>query len=404
MDSYLAKIKETQALLLNQTTLTFKRFLYPKINFESRLIGIIGPRGVGKTTLILQYLKERGEVHDDFLYFTADSVLLEKGSLVELAREAYLKNGIRLLCIDEIHRFPNWNQELKNIYDSFPKLKIIFSGSSSLNLIKGKYDLSRRAISYELPGLSFREFLIYEKGIEHKTISFKELITKHKEISKEIAKTEDVLLFFSNYLKHHYYPFYKEELELPLYYQQINAIIDKTIYEDIASCYKLKTENLLVFKQILAFLASIPPGEINTHKISKHLKKNHETITTFLNILHETKLIRFLGTEKIGHALLKHTKKVFVDNPNILHALCYSHGLEINHGYLRELFVLNQTQNAGLKPIYNEKADVEIAKTVFEIGGKQKKVRKSSNITVLSDDLLVSDGDKIPLYLFGFLY
>ncbi|MBU2456897.1 AAA family ATPase, partial [Patescibacteria group bacterium] len=176
MDQNIQNIKQTQYILLNKIDLKFKRFLFDKIDFKQRLIGIIGPRGVGKTTLILQYLKEKHYQDDKAIYFLADNVLFNKGDLLELAREFYLKHSGRLMCIDEIHRYANWNQELKNIYDTLPDLKIIFSGSSSLNLIKGKYDLSRRGVIYNLPGFSFREYLLFQENINIQKFSLNKLI------------------------------------------------------------------------------------------------------------------------------------------------------------------------------------------------------------------------------------
>lgn len=401
------KIKEIQFLLIKNTALEYKRFLYDKIDYSQKLSGIIGPRGVGKTTLILQYLKENHAEDEKALYFTADSVLLKEGDLFGIADEFYHKHGGRLLCIDEIHRYPNWNQELKNIYDTLPKMRVIFSGSSSLNLIKGRFDLSRRGVLYKLPGLSFREYLVFFGLANFKTYSLESIVKNSAKISREIAGLENILMHFNAYLASGYYPFAKETQNKILYYQQINNVIDKAIYEDIAGFYKLKTENLIVFKKILHFLTAVTPGKFSINRLANSLGKNHATISEYLEILHETGLIRFFGNKKSGHALIRHAKKVFLDNTNLALALGETLGQKPLIGTQRELFALNQLENSGLVSTYPDKGDLSAGEYVFEIGGKNKnfsQIGNDSKAFLLSDDILIADRRKIPLYLFGFLY
>lgn len=407
MDQNIQNIRETQYILLQKQNLSFKRFLFNKINFKQRLIGIIGPRGVGKTTLILQYLKEKHYKNENAIYILADNIFLEKGDLLNLARQFYLKHGGRIICIDEIHRYKNWNQELKNIYDTLPNIKIIFSGSSSLNLIKGKYDLSRRGIMYNLPGLSFREYLSFAKNINIKNFSLNRLIKDYKNISIDLAKNENILKYFNEYLIQGYYPFFKETEDKQLYFQQISNVIDKIIYEDIASFYNLKTQNLSIFKSILYFLATISPGEINANKLANSLNKNYVTISEYLNILEETGLIRFLTNNKTGHSLIRQAKKVFLDNTNLIKAINQNIGKNSDIGMIRELFILNQLQNAGYIPVYITDGDFKVNDWTFEIGGKNKNTKQIKNIKksfLVLDDILIADKNKIPLYLFGFLY
>lgn len=407
MNNNIQYIKETQYILLKNTDLSFKRFLYNEIDFNQRLMGIIGPRGVGKTTLILQYLKEKYYKNEDALYFLADNVLFKKGDLLNLAREFYLKHGGRLICIDEIHRYENWNQELKNIYDTLPDLKIIFSGSSSLNLIKGKYDLSRRGVIYNLGGFSFREYLSFEKNINIEKFSLDDLIKNYQKISIDLMEIKNVLKHFNEYLSVGYYPFFKETGNRQLYFQQINNIIDKIIYEDITSSYSLKTQNLIVFKQILSFLATISPGEISINKLANNLGKNHATISEYLNILEEASLIRFLSNDKAGHSLARYAKKVFLDNTNLMQAIDNNLGKAVETGTARELFALNQLQNAGYVPTYTSQGDLFVNGCVFEIGGKNKsdqQIKNVKNSYLALDDIIIADKNKIPLYLFGFLY
>ena len=407
----LARIKESQKILLAEQHTEFKRFLYNEIDFSQQLIGIVGPRGVGKTTLILQYLKENfydKKKNDDVAYFLADNVILQKGDLLELARTLHIEQGVELICIDEIHRFPNWNQELKNIYDSFPGLKVIFSGSSSIDLIKGGYDLSRRGVVYNLPGFSFREFLLFYKKLEFKAVSFDNILKKHQEIEKIITKEKKLLRYFKEYLKTGYYPFFNETRNNKLYNKQISNVIDKIIYEDIASIYKLKTNNLIVFKQILYFFATITPGEFSINKLASSLGHNHSTISEYLNILREAGLVQFLTNDKAGHKLVRQAEKVYLDNTNLLYAISEIVGKRAELGTAREIFFLNQLQVVEKIPCFSKKkGDFVVDEIVFEIGGKNKTTEQIENIKnsfLVLDNILFGDKKTIPLYLFGFLY
>lgn len=326
---------------------------------------------------------------------------------MELATDFYYKEGGRLLCIDEIHRFENWNQELKNIYDSLPDMKVIFSGSSSLNLVKGRYDLSRRGIMYNLPGFSFREYLAFYKNISLKKIDFKDLLDNYQQISQKFIKIKGLLKYFKEYLQQGYYPFYNETTQKELYFQQINSIVDKIIYEDIASFYSLKTKNLIIFKQLLHYLSTITPGEISVNRLASSTKRNYATIFEYLTILEEAGLVRFLTNNKAGHSLLRHAKKVFLDNTNLLVALTNFIGKTEGPGTLRELFVLNQLQNIGIIPTYTVNGDFDVRGYIFEVGGKNKNFSQIKNIKksfLVLDDIVIGDKHKIPLYLFGFLY
>lgn len=407
MKETISQFNQLSNLLLTSTTLDFKRFLYPQINFKDRLIGLIGPRGVGKTTLILQYLKENDPILKTSLYITADHVSLSKGELFELAKTFHIEEGGRLLCIDEIHRYPNWNQELKNIYDLLPKLKIIFSGSSSINLVRGKYDLSRRASIYELPGLSFREYLAFNNIIDKPVVSLTQILSDHYSISSDLSSQSDIIKLCKDYNSFGYYPFYKELNNLDQYYQRLARIIEKTIFEDISSLFDLKTENLPYFGQILNFLALSTPGEFSVNKVSKLLGKNHETISNYLTMLKDSCLVRTLNSSGKGKSTLKDLKKIFLDNSNLLYTLASRRGHTPELGTIRELFILNQLQNSGHSPFYSEVGDLLLNGNYFEIGGKSKSNKQLGNIKngyILADDILVSSKNRIPIYLFGFLY
>lgn len=401
------QLRETQKFLLEKVDVSFQRFLANTIDFNQRLIGIVGPRGVGKTTLMLQHIKRAHGESGKALYVLADLVLFrERGDLFNLAREWYLKHEGALLAIDEIHRYENWNQELKNIYDAFPDLNIMFSGSSSLNLIRGKYDLSRRGVLYSLPGLSFREYLELEKKIKLDAVDFQTLMNTYETIAERVGQ-RNTLKDFHDYLERGYYPFFRESEHPAVYNQQLNTILDKIIYEDIASFYKLKTQNLAVFKHLLSFLATSKPGELNVNKLAHSLGKNHATIGEYLEILQETGVVRFLSTQKTGHALIRNAKKVFLDNTNLYASLRHSLAVPTEIGTVRELFLLNQLQNAGLAPTYSSQGDFELNGMMFEVGGRNKSRKplapKKHSYLVL-DNILSAQKGVIPLYVFGFLY
>jgi predicted AAA+ superfamily ATPase len=356
---------------------------------------------------MLQRIREFDPNQGRALYLSADSVLLGDTSLYELAHAFFVQRGGEYLFIDEIHRHRSWSQQIKTIYDSIPRLSVVFSGSSQINILKGRSDLARRAVLYPMAGLSFREFLELEKQFISPPLTLQKLIAEHASISTQISGELPVLKLFDDYLHWHYYPYYREHKSSPLYLQQILNSIDKAVFEDVALLFNLRTENMIVFREILAFLASITPGEFSVHKVAKNLGKKDDTIKHYLQILHDASLVRFLPRSAGGHAALKAAVKIFLENPNMLHALCSLRGIPVNEGLLRESFMINQLQAAGLIPVHSKSGDLQVESTVFEIGGPGKtrrQLKSQQQAFVVSDDILASVGEKIPLYLFGLLY
>ncbi len=401
------KFKEIQALLLAEVPSDFIRRIHNRINWSDRLIGIVGPRGVGKTTILLQHIKGIKESEGPVLYLSADSILLGKSSLFELARVFHLQLGGKVFCIDEVHRCKEWSAEIKTIYDSLPKLKIIFSGSSQINILKGRADLARRAALYTVSGLSFREYLELEHNILIPPVSLDDIINHYHEISASVAKNERILLFFREYLAKGYYPYYLEVREKASYYSRILNSVDKTIFEDIALVANLQTENLIAFKELLAFLSSITPGEINIHKIAKNVGKKDETIKSYLQILQDTALLRFLPNSLSGHAKLKATERIYFDNTNLLNAFCFFTGKAPELGLIRETFLVEQLQSAAHIPLYSKIGDLSVGGVFFEVGGKSKgqgQLESKASSFVLSDDILIGFDRRLPLYLLGLLY
>jgi uncharacterized protein len=392
--------------LVSTLDIDTKRYLYHSFNTDSRLISLIGPRGVGKTTLLLQYIKEFHDLHSVF-YFSADNIYFSKTTLFDFICDQYETEAIKLFIIDEAHKYASWSQELKNIYDSFPDVTVIFSGSSSMDLIKGNYDLSRRGITHHLPGMSFREYLNFTTGTNLPSITIETLITERKQLSTKLATIPKLKGHFKQYLKNGYYPFIFESKKY--YFEKISNIIEKTIYEDIASFYRLKTSNLQIFKQILYYLSTTPPGKINAHNLGKSLSIDNKTVLHYLTILQETGLVRLIFSDRSGSALIRKPVKVFLDNTSLLHGITKNLGKNVNIGTIRELFFISMMQNAGEMVFYSKDAgDYLCNDIVFEIGGINKNKKQLKNAIgeafLVKDDLLHATSSSIPLWMFGFLY
>lgn len=402
----LSFINEIFHNLLENLSFSKKRYLYPFFNLRNRLTGLIGPRGVGKTTLLLQYIKDQLQKEEKCFYFSADLIYFQKASLLEFVRELHLVEGYKIVFIDEIHKYQGWNQELKNIYDAFPKLKVVFSGSSMLDLVHGSYDLSRRAKLYRLHGLSFREYLNFELGVDLKPIEFEEILKDPHKALQQIKEVDRILPHFEQYLQKGYYPFVFENPEA--YYEKVSRVIEKTVYEDIANYYNLKTPNLHYFKKLLAYLASIPPGDLNIHNLAKHLGIDHKTVEHYISILSAVGLVREMRPFEGGGVSLRKPSKILLNNTNLVYTLHQYLGETNSKGTVRELFFVQSLQNAETEIFYSKECDYRTRGAEFEIGGKnknQEQIKKSKIPAYLvKDDILTAQKNEIPLFLFGFLY
>lgn len=392
--------------LLKNTNFTTHRYLFKSFNTESRLTGLVGPRGTGKTTLLLQYINECVENKDQCIYLSLDNIYFTHVNLVEFVDDLYEIDGIRYLFLDEVHKYPNWDQELKNIYDSYPDIKVVFSGSSSMDLVRGTYDLSRRGSLFRIGGMSFREYLEFRLNKSIPGTDFDNLIRNPHSLVDKISGIERLKGHFLEYLESGYYPFLFEDEEN--YHQKLLNVIDKTIYEDISNFYKLKTENLINFRKILSYLAIIPPGQLNRNSISKHIGIDNRTVENYLKILNETGLVCLVKENRAGSSLLKGTEKIYLDNPNTYRAIIDEIGFEYNKGTVREIFFIKMLQNSGEKIYYRKIGVFQVRDYYFEIGGKSKSrkqiMNNLENSFLVKDDILYSSGNTIPLQLFGFLY
>lgn len=391
--------------VVERVNMDFHRYLFSFFEINDRLTGLIGARGVGKTTLLLQYIKKNFPNLNDTFYVSADHIYFDKVTLYEFIETMYLTQGISTFFIDEIHKYVNWNQEIKNLYDGFPDITIVFSGSSSLDIVKGSYDLSRRAKLYHLAGMSLREYINYHAKIEINPITLNELIFNPYQYDLIFSNIHKIKGYFQDYLQNGFYPFIHEN---PLsYYEKLLRVVDKTIYEDITNFYKLKTENLHQFKKILNFIVTIPPGKLSIHNLAKNLSMDDKTVANYLIILQETNLINLVYANVTGNQLLRKPEKVFINNTNLQYALSGNISRKIELGSVRELYFLQAIRNAGQDVFYSDQGDFIVNDQIFEIGGENKtrhQIKRLKDAFLVKDDTLLSAKGEIPLYYFGFLY
>ncbi len=397
---------QTYQRLLEQVAPVYYRNFYSNFKMDNRFIGVVGARGVGKTTFLLQYLREHYGNSEKGLYISADNLYFADHTLVEIVDQFVKLYGGELLCIDEIHKYKNWNQELKNIFDSYPNLQILFSGSSSIDLIKGKYDLSRRVILRQMYGFSFREYLEFRTGNKYPILTIKDIFESTSGVDKEIGSTVKLLGYLNEYWKKGYYPTSNTILTYEVFKDTLMGIIEKTIYEDITSSYALKTENLDTFKKIIYFFATSEPGSVSINKLANSLGKDHATITEYVQILRDTGILRFLLIDKSRHALVRNTEKIYLDNTNLLYSINETIGKEIHIGTIRELFAISSLEDSGYNVFYSKMGDIITKDYTIEIGGLKKSSNQIKNVPnsfILKDDILYSSLNIRPLYLLGFL-
>ena len=384
---------------LSNTSLKFKRYMHTTFDMNDKLIGILGSRGVGKTTFILQYLKELNIPFEKKLYFSVDHFYALKFSLYEIAEE-FQKIGGKVLAIDEIHKYPNFAVELKSIYDTFD-LKVIFSGSSAIALENSKIDLSRRAVLYRVNGLSFREFLEFETKQRFDSFTLKEILSNHIEISYKINEKIKPYEYFNKYLQYGYYPFYKQNLNL--YPQKLNEVLNVVLESDLPLIFKIDPSNINKLKKLLAMLCQNKPYELNISKLSTKIGINRATLYNYLSYLEAGHLTKMIRSHSKGDKIFTKPEKLYLNNTNLSYSYCQNQDIGTN----REIFFVNQVSlSHDIK--YSKIGDFLIDdRYIVEIGGKHKsydQIKDIENSFVISDDIEIGYRNKIPLYLFGFLY
>ena len=380
--------------LLENIDLRFVRYLHGKINWNERLNAILGARGVGKTTMILQHIQLHRQEKESLLVF-ADDLYFSRHSIVELA-EDFFKQGGRYLYIDEIHKYTHWSTEIKNIYDQIPQLHVTYTGSSILDLEKGGADLSRRQRKYYLPGLSFREWLLLAKKIEVPLHSLQQILEGNVTFPYQNHRP---ISLFKEYLSNGYFPFCMESA----YLEKLNAVIEQTIENDIPQFAGLNVGVMRKMRQLMQIITGISPFKPNYSDLARDLAVNRGDLKDYLYYLEKSGMIQQLTAPEKGLNLLAKVEKIYLDNPNMMFALCRD---RIDSGTLRETFFFNQTR--VVFPVYSSsKADFTIDGNTFEVGGKnkgKKQIAEVEHAYVVRDDIEYPAGNILPLWAFGLLY
>lgn len=387
---------------LKFTPVNFVRSLMDEINWDARLIGIKGARGIGKTTLLLQYIKLRlSNESEQTLYVSVDTLWFNTHSLVELAAN-FAKRGGKYLFLDEVHKYPGWAQEIKNIYDDQPDLKVVFTGSSLLEILNARADLSRRAVIYHMQGFSFREYLGLETGITFDKFSLNQLLENHLNIAGLINEKIKPFQYFDKYLKQGYYPFYKEQPEL--YQMRLDELINMMLEIELPLLRGVELAYIRKVKQLLIMISESVPFIPNVSKLSEKIGINRATLLSYLHYLDEIGLTRNLFKEADGISRLQKPSKIYLENTNLTFTLSKENA---NIGNNRETFFANQLSYQH-QLNYTENGDFLIDKNyVFEVGGKNKKdqqIKEIPHAFIAADDIEYGFKNKIPLWIFGFLY
>jgi predicted AAA+ superfamily ATPase len=393
----LETLREYQENYLMLFDTAYKRHLHKEVDFSVKLIGIVGARGVGKTTFLLQHLRDNPLPLEKKLYFSADDLDIE--SLFDVAY-AFAKEGGELLVIDEIHKYRYFEKELKRIYDML-SLKVIFSGSSALRLDHARGDLSRRVMLYSMHGLSFREFIEIKENITLPSYSLEEIFTSHADIARGLLKSIKPYAFWKEYLSFGYYPFYFEDAKgYPLRLKQtINTVIEV----DIPSLFPIEYEKALSLKKLVRLVCESPPFKINIKALSEKMGiGDYHTLYRYMEYLHRGRILSLIRAKSRGDSIFVKPQKLYLGNTNLHYAYCNN----MEMGTLREVFFMSMIADENIEVA--TKGDFVVdGKYVVEIGGKSKgfqQIKDIKNSFVIADDTEVGFGNKVPLWLFGFLY
>lgn len=395
------KIRKRHINLINETTLDFERYLINELPWDRRLIGIKGSRGIGKTTLILQYIKKEYQQSNKAIYVSLDDMYFAENTLLDFADDFVSKGGEHLF-IDEVHKYSNWAVEIKNIYDYHPKLKVVFTGSSLLEILNARADLSRRALVFNMQGLSFREFLMFRHNIKLSSISFEDILSNHTEIALSISKKIKPLEYFEEYLKTGYFPFYEGNQNL--YFKQLQEIINMILEIELPLLRNTDISIVNKIKQLLLIVSKSVPFKPNISSLSNKIQVTRKTIIDYINYLNDAGIFKVIHKDSFGVSLLQKPEKLYLDNTNFAYMLAQDIA---DIGNIRETFFLNQLSNKH-SITYPNKGDFFVDdKFTFEIGGKSKtnkQIKDIENSYVVADNIEYGYDKTIPLWIFGFLY
>lgn len=389
---------------LEETDPNFERYLKGKIDWNNRLIGITGARGTGKTTLLLQRIKEQfGNHPEDVLFVSLDNIYFSTNNLYSLA-EDFNAIGGKELYLDEVHKYPTWAQEIKNIYDDFPKMKIVFTGSSMLQIFKADADLSRRVRHFQLFGLSFREFSIYEGLIPKSQLAYSldEIIENHVSIAQQLMKEFNPLIAFQKYLQYGYYPYYKEDIAG--YGDRVLHTFNTVLESDLPNVEKIDFYSINRIKKLFYILSEMIPFTPNISQLSQMVDVTRVSLMNYLNLLEKSHSVLLLKHKATGIRQMVKPEKIYLQNTNYYYALSAE---QPEVGNLRETFFFNQLQQNHVVS-YDGQADFCVSgKYYFEVGGKNKSAKQIKNIDnsyLALDGITTGFRNEIPLWLFGFLY
>jgi uncharacterized protein len=378
----------------------FRRDFADEIDWEEPLLFLLGSRGVGKTTLILQHIKEEFGTSTDALYISMDDLALSNYTLVELAKK-HVQNGGTHLFVDEIHKYQNWSQELKNIRDKINELKVVVSGSSILNIHKGNADLSRRSVIYNLHGLSFREYLNIELKLNLPIITLLDILKNHEAIVPLLLEQFKPLQLFPNYLKYGYFPFYLEGVKN--YHHKLGNVLNAVLEQDMALIEGVDLAKIPKIRRLIYLLSTEVPYQPNITKLAEALNTDRITLLHYLNSLDRASVLNLLRLSGKIYTQLTKPDKIFLQNTNLL----YLSQSSVNIGTLRETFFANQLNIKHQIAIAKQGDFIVDDKYTFEIGGAKKsfhQIADLKNSYLAIDEVTIGIKNKIPLWLFGFLY
>ena len=394
------RLIENYNRLLGESRPSSFRYLYKSINWKNRLIILKGSRGVGKTTMLLQHIATAFEDTSTALYVSADHIWFANHSLIDLAEYHYTHGGTHLF-IDEIHKYHNWQQEIKNIYDSFPRLNLIVTGSSMLRIENALGDLSRRCKEYTMRGLSFREYLKLENIADWPILSLEEILQHHLQIAAQMTGQVKVLGHFENYLRHGYYPFYIEEGDG--FDERLQRVINTVLNEDIPSVANVEYETIYKLRQLLGIFSEQSPYTLNVSALARTLGTSTSQVMKLLDLLNQAAIIRRLFSKEHSMKMMQKPEKVLFDNTNIM----YSLSTAADQGTMRETYIANMLSSSHSISM-PQKGDLLVdSHWLFEVGGRTKGYKQIANIPdsyVVADGIDIGFENKIPLWLFGMMY
>ena len=389
-------------ILISQVNMTIVRQIMSTIDWEKQLVSIRGSRGVGKTTLMRQYIKQTYGVNaGEALYLVMDSMYFTTHTLMEVAERFHLMGG-KHLFLDEVHKYPTWSKELKEIIDLWPDMKITFTGSSLLQILNADADLSRRVLSYDMAGLSFREYLRFYKGLELPSYSLEKILADADTICSRVCKVCRPQPLFEEYLRVGYYPFYDGDDEE--YYSRIENVVSFIIDQEMTQFCGVEPAYTRKLKAMLLFLANNVPYDVSIAKLSSYLEINKTTVLSYLSSMQKAELLNLLYTDNKSVTKMQKPDKVYIHNPNMLYAL----SSEEKIGTIRECFVVNQLSTKHTVEYGKAQGDFKVdGKITIEVGGKDKSFEQIADIPnsyILADSMEFPIGKKLPLWLVGLLY